>query len=206
MNKKLQVHPLISLNVYSCFLDGVDNEKIAHQILTSSKPVDEDLSLSEKHKFTHTYYEDVLPPVTPEIKILESQITKSVSQLFSRDYAITELWSIILEPNQSVTAHSHKNNLHIDPNEYFSFCYYPSAPKGSCGLTFYAGWCNTMDTTLTVPAETGKLLVFNSYILHFTQRQNKGLRVNVSGNLAPVQPASTSNADWSPYNARNNGQ
>jgi len=193
--------PLIHLNAYATTLEGVDNATIAEQILTGSTPVDPDHTKWHSHDRVHSYYEDTLPPRTPEIADLETRIVDTIQQIRGGTaYEITELWSIITGDRESIAAHNHRLNTHIDPLEYFAFAYYPQAPTGSADLVFHVGYCHAVEQAVSVPVETGKLIIFNAFVLHFTEKQfADGIRVNLSGNLAPVSPNIEPSVDWSPY-------
>jgi len=192
--------PLIDLRAYRKVLTGVDNAAIAEQILTEGRPVDPNDTAWRDSGGAHTYYEDVLPPRTPEIDTLERAIESAVTDMFDRAYRITELWSIQTRPEQSIVAHNHRLNTHVNPLEYYSFAYYPLAPEGSADLTFHVGYCHTIEACISVPVEPGALIVFNSFVWHFTERQTSTEdRLNVSGNLAPIDPDQSPNANWAPY-------
>jgi len=193
--------PLIALDAYVTTLDDVDNATITKQILTDGVPVDPGNQAWNDAGRIHTYYEDTLPPRTPEIADLESQIVQVMSEIRGgTDYVITELWSIITEPGSSIVAHNHRMNTHLDPLEYFAFAYYPCAPEGSAELTFHVGYCHTVEQAISIPVATGKLIIFPAFVLHFTDKQiPDGFRVNLSGNLAPVIPNTRPSNDWSPY-------
>ena len=192
--------PLIDLRAYRTILTDVDNQTIADQILADGKPVDPDDTAWQASGGTHTYYEDVLPPRTPEIAALEAAITDAATEMLHKPYRITELWSILTRPDQSIVAHNHRLNSHLHPLEFYSFAYYPLAPEGSADLTFHVGYCHTIETCISVPVEPGALIVFNSFVWHFTERQTSSQdRLNVSGNLAPVHPDQSLTANWEPY-------
>lgn len=199
-NKYLTL-PIVDLDAYSVNLNegyGVKNDVIVSQILEYESPVDPDASMLDAH--SHTYYEDWRLPGTDEINHLRDTIVNVMSEIAGRPYIITDSWSIILEPGQSIAAHSHYVHGAIDPNEYFAFAYYPFAPEGSVPLQILGTHSNVISRTISAPVSTGTLLIFNSYLLHWTNRQIvDSIRVNVSGNLAPVDPTTVSNGDWSKY-------
>jgi len=193
--------PIVSLNGYVADLSsgyGIKNDVIVSQIIDYDQVVDPTGKMSLENN--HTYYEDNLLPDTEEIEHLKSVIVEIMSDITGRDYLITESWSIILESGQSISAHSHNVHAAVDLNEYFAFAYYPFAPAGSCSLQFLSTHSNTISTTVSAGIKTGTLLIFNSYLLHWTNRQMGGSdRVSVSGNLAPVSPTTVPMDDWSKY-------
>lgn len=195
--------PLIELHAYTRILTDIDNEKLTQQILNDATPVDPNLDLHYNQNPHHTYYEDVLLPATPELAQLEEAIKHTIYNITGKPYNITELWSITTEPGQSIVAHNHKLNTHLHPQEYYSFAYYPYAPEGSADLQFQINYCNTIEQYVNITAETGKLVIFNAYLTHLTQRQHSNAkRVNISGNLAPQHPNTEPTNDWTPYHAK----
>lgn len=113
---------------------------------------------------------------------------------------ITEIWSLTLNKGESVSAHSHRSNTHMDPSEYYSIAYYPSAPVDCSKLIFDVSWCNTIENLVHITPQTGMLVLFNSYIKHFTDRHPLDIsRVVVSANLCPEEPNKTPVPDWSAY-------
>jgi hypothetical protein len=193
--------PIVSLDAYAVDLNegyGVKNDVIVSQILEYGALVDPEAAMLHDH--SHTYYEDWRLPDTDEVNHLKATVTDVMSEIAGRPYTITESWSIVLEPGQSVAAHSHYVHGAINPNEYFAFAYYPFAPEGSVPLQILGTHSNVISSTISAPVSTGTLLIFNSYLLHWTNRQIvDSIRVNVSGNLAPVNPTTVSNDDWSKY-------
>jgi hypothetical protein len=113
---------------------------------------------------------------------------------------LESIWSLILKNGESVSVHSHKSNTHMYPNDYFSIAYYVKTPPGSAKLFFEAPYCNTIENLISVEPKNGTLLIFNSFIKHFTERHlvNED-RVVVSANFIPKQPNLKPIPDWSAY-------
>jgi hypothetical protein len=190
--------PLIAINVMKTRLDDVDNAKLIDEIKNSRGDIDKNY-LEDKH---HTYYEDKRYPFgMPESEKLISKLVSSVSSVLGREMELSEIWTLTLDEGQSVAAHSHKSNTYVHQEEYFSIAYYPNAPENSADLIFLATACNTLETSITIPPKTGDLVIFNSYLMHMTNRhRNKNeQRIVISANFAPKKPNIQPSQDWSAY-------
>ena len=198
MSLTFNAFPIVELSAYSLNFNDIPNDVICAQIIEHDDYVDPNMDMLLDNN--HTYYEDMRLPNTKEISSLKLKIAEAMSEIAGREYVVTEAWSIILEPGQSISAHSHCVHGAIDPNDYFAFAYYPFAPPGSSDLQFLSTHSNVISTTVSAPVSTGTLLIFNSYLIHWTHRQHgNSIRVNVSGNLAPVTPNTRPADDWSKY-------
>lgn len=196
-------YPIVSLDAFVTKFHDVQNGIIAAQIISHDDRIDPKAEMLDA--YSHTYYEDFRLPDTDEIKDLKKRIVETVEDITGKPYRMTESWSIILEPGQSISFHNHHVGQVAEPNEYFAFAYYPFAPEGSCDLQFLATHSNVVTSTVTVPVSTGTLIIFNSYLYHWTHGQGgASARVNVSGNLVPANPTVTSHDDWSHYEEANN--
>jgi len=190
--------PLIAINVIKTRLDDVDNAKLIDEIKNSNGCIDVDY-LEDKH---HTYYEDSRYPFDmPESEKLILKLESVVSSVLGKEMELSEIWTLTLDEGQSVAAHSHKSNSHVHQEEYFSIAYYPNAPENSADLIFLATACNTLETSVTLPPKTGDLVIFNSYLMHMTNRhRNKNeQRIVVSANFSPKRPNTQQSQDWSAY-------
>jgi hypothetical protein len=189
---------LIQIDVLRTKLSGIDNKKLIEEIVNTRGEIDETY-LEDKH---HTYYEDKRYPFGyVESEKLISKLTESVSTILGRQMILSEIWTLTLEHGQSVAAHSHKSNTNLHPEEYFSIAYYPSAPDGSADLIFLVNAANTIENSIAIKPETGDLIIFNSYLMHMTNRHGnrEEARVVVSANFAPKTPNVKPTQDWSAY-------
>lgn len=192
---------LLSIDVLKTKIHGIDNQRLLQEILKSTTDIDESF-IENKY---HTYYEDKRYPFgSVESEKLINKLTEAVSGVLNKEMVLTSIWTLTLGYGQSVSAHSHKSNTQLRPEEYFSIAYYPSAPKGSADLIFMVNAGNTIEKSVELTPETGDLVIFNSYLMHMTNRHgNKDEpRVVVSANFSPKYPDSTPTQDWSAY-ARN---
>jgi len=186
--------PLIELRAYQTTLTGIDNDVITEQILSAGRPIDP----TRTAVANNPAYEDTEPPDTPEIRHMISEIHDAIDVGYGRLHDLTEFWATILMPGQTTVAHSHRKPEMTNPLDHLAFAYYTHAPEGSVPLTFHVGYCHLIENTIEVPVQTGQLIVFNAFVLHFTDRHLGDFpRVNVSGNLTAVDAADTSVA-WKP--------
>lgn len=198
----LQIVNLFSLNVYTYYLNNIDNNLLLNEIKEYSGSMPD---VKDPYP-AHTFYEDrTFPFNKPECKKLFFEIQNAVSSVLHREMKIDSIWTLSLEKGQSVTAHTHKVNTHLYPEEYFSVSYYINAPENSADLIFTTSHCNAIETSTAITPKTGMLIIFNSFINHMTNRHyNEEPRVVVSANLSPVNPNLSENPDWSAYVVPNN--
>ena len=205
MKTQITQIPVISQNIYTSFLTDLNNLQIISDIdnygvgINENSPAD----AGKKNQWVSNgfvQHEDIIVPITPEIRKLEKAILDVLLDITNTEYKIHDMWAVKLEKNQSVIAHSHHSNLHPYPGEYYSVAYYPTAPKGSAELIFFAEWCGVMQQTCAVTPEDSMLIVFNSYMRHMTSRHMiDEPRLVISMNLGPANPNMDPNADWSSY-------
>ena len=199
----IQRIPLVSIDVIKTRLDGIDNKKLIDEILNTRGDIDESY-LENEH---HTYYEDKRYPFgQSESEKLIERLGISVSAILGRKMVLSEIWTLTLEYGQSVAAHSHKSNTYMHQEEYYSIAYYPSAPADSADLIFLATACNTVETSVLIKPQTGDLVIFNSYLMHMTNRHRnmKENRIVISANFVPEVPNATPSQDWSAYSRTQN--
>lgn len=201
MNRIFESKKLINLEVFTTTIESVNNEKILNELSEYGSSVDKKYIDSYLDGNNHTYYEDMkFPKSEPECLRLHNEIESTVSGFLNKKMKITEIWSLTLNKGESVSAHSHRSNTHMDPSEYYSIAYYPSAPVDCSKLIFDVSWCNTIENLVHITPQTGMLVLFNSYIKHFTDRHPLDIsRVVVSANLCPEEPNKTPVPDWSAY-------
>lgn len=189
---------LISIDVLKTQILDIDNTKLLEEIADARGEIDAEF-IDNKH---HTYYEDRRYPFGMiESEKLIHKLTEHVSSALGRDMVLNDIWTLTLEYGQSVSAHSHKSNMHFRPEEYYSIAYYPSAPDGSADLVFLVNAGNTIEKSIEIKPETGDLIIFNSYLMHMTNRhKNKEEpRIVISANFSPKDPDTTPTQDWSAY-------
>lgn len=189
---------LVLIDVLKTKIVGIDNQKLINEILSTHGDIDENY-LKDKH---HTYYEDKRYPFGQvESEKLIDNLTQVVSIALNKEMVLDEIWTLTLEHGQSVAAHSHKSNSHMKPEEYFSIAYYPSAPENSADLIFLITAGNTIENSIVIKPKTGDLVIFNSYLMHMTNRhRNKEHnRIVISANFSPKYPDVSPRQDWGAY-------
>jgi hypothetical protein len=188
---------LVSLDVFVDILDEIDNKKLMYEIVNFSTPIEEKFTEDKNH----SYYEDMRYSFDQEeSEKLILTLTDKVSEILGKPMLLEAIWSLSLSEGQSVSMHSHKSNLHMHHEEYYSIAYYVSAPEGSASLCFNVTACNTIETSAQVDPEEGMLVIFNSFIPHMTNRHNsKTPRIVISANFIPKYPDTSTFQDWSAY-------
>lgn len=188
---------LVSLDVFVDDIEEINNDKLAYEIKNFSSPLKEDY-FSDKN---HSYYEDMKYPFEQEeSEKLIKLLNKKVNQIIGKPMKMEAIWSLTLDKGQSVGMHSHKSNLHMNPEEYYSIAYYVSASKGSANLSFLVTMCNTIERLIEIEPEPGMLVVFNSFIPHMTNRHSsENPRIVISANFIPENPDTSTFQDWSAY-------
>lgn len=191
---------LISIDVFKTTIIGIDNIKLLEEIAGTHGEI---VAAFPDDKY-HTYYEDRKYPFGMiESEKLINKLTEQVSIVLGREMVMTDIWTLSLEFGQSVSAHTHKSNTRyqLHPEDYYSVTYYPSAPDGSADLIFLINAGNTIENSVEIKPETSSFIIFNSYIMHMTNRhRNKEeARVVVSANFAPKSQNEKPTQDWTVY-------
>ncbi len=188
---------LYTLDVFTTIIDGINVDLIAKEI----KDFSGDIPHVKDYTPAHSFYEDrTYPFEKPECAKLIGKIESAVSEIVHKEMEIDSVWTLTLEKYQAVSAHSHKVNNHIYPEEYYSISYYINAPVNSAELIFITNHCSILEKTSSIKPETGMLIVFNSFLTHMTNRHyNDEPRIVISANLSPKNPNLTINPDWSAY-------
>jgi len=183
-------HELIRQSVFESFIDNIDNEVLIQELQNFYF---RNIGSSEKiYGF---------PDAGEQTHKLRLEIDARVMAISQKQMFCRGCWMMAMNKQSSpVPQHSHKTNKQLDPTEYYSFAYYPRAEDGATPLNFVANYCNTMTSRISIPAETGKLLVFNAYVEHYTDvNRSDSDRVCISGNYWPAQPNTELRSDWGTY-------
>jgi len=186
---------LLSVDVYTTILDFKGGD-VHHEVFADGRPVPGEYS--EEHK-THTYYEDLVLKDTPLMQEVRAAIEEKTSQILSQEYKVSAMWGLVLQKGESVEPHSHKSNSHLNPHEYFSIAYYPTATFSDAQLVFGVPYANSQETVTRIQPTAGMLVIFPSYLTHWTTRQMSNTRVVLSANVEPVEPQASTDQDWSAY-------
>lgn len=193
---------LLSISVISTDLSeyGINNNLLIEEISNFDGTIN--VNNNYDHHNSYSIQEDRLfPHGKPECDKFVSSLTQKVNNELNTEMVMSEIWTITLEYGQSVAAHSHKSMEHANPLDYYSIVYFPSAPEHSANLTFIVSACNTIEKNVTITPTGGTLLIFNSYIMHMTNRHlNKQQnRISISANFHPKTKSLITTQDWSIY-------
>lgn len=189
---------LLNIGIYKKKINYIDNCKLYEEIKNFSEKVDDSFIKNKNH----SYFEDQRYPFGKiESEKLITALTNEVTNALGKEMLLNDIWTLTLKYGQSVGYHSHKSNSHLFPGEYYSIAYYANAPEGSADIQFNITLCNTIENLVSVPAEEGLLIIFNSFIPHLTTRHNNVSenRVVVSANFSPKYPTTIQTQDWSAY-------
>jgi hypothetical protein len=194
-------HDILRVQVYTAVLDSIDNKKLIKEIEETSNSIPAEFIDSFGADTNHTYFEDsTFPWSKPESSKLLVEIENSVSAICCSEMNISEAWTLSLDFGQSVMAHSHRMNNHMNPSEFYSVAYYANAPENSAKLIFEIGHSNISESIYIIEPESSMLVIFNSYMKHMTTRHlSEEKRIVVSANLTPRNPSTVIVPDLSGY-------
>lgn len=185
--------PLIHQSVFESFIPSVNNEALIAELQTFYANI--------TSKLNDIYDWDMsFPSAGPESEKLKAEISKRVDAVAGKPMVCREIWMYTMSKFMTMPQHNHKTNYQLHPEEYYSIAYYAHAPEGGANLHFVANYANTMESRIMVKAETGKLIIFNSFLDHYTDRHlSDEQRMCISGNYKPETPDKTMVPDWSTY-------
>jgi hypothetical protein len=149
--------PLITQNIYESFIPDIDNVALVAELNTYYTNV--------TSKLKDIYDWDMsFPAAGPESEKLKDEISKRVNAVAGRSMVCREIWMYTMSKLMTMPQHNHKTNYQLHPEEYYSIAYYAHAPEDGANLHFVAQYCNGMENRIVVPAVTGKLIIFNSFL------------------------------------------
>ena len=192
----MQKMPLVNIPYFFGITEDVDNELIAQQIAQYGEPCGDETQPWDD--------QDILLPDSPEINELLTRLTRLV-QYAAEDQTLVlkSQWALNLQEGKSVGPHSHHANFHIYPEDYWSAVYYPIADENSAKLILSATWCNTVHKNTHIQPQSGMYVIFPSYVLHWTERQQSSeTRLVIGANFDPAEPNMAPNVDFSIYDRR----
>jgi len=194
---------LVPIRAHESFIKGIDYSVIASQILESR--IHPDFPDAKEFVDVQSGVDYVLPN-TKECRGLRDMIEHRANEVLG-DVVLADIWCGILEKGQSTPYHRHSSNAHLFPSEYWSGVIYIDAVGPGCRLCLYGEAMNAYNMVTKIEPETGKIVFFNSFVPHQTERHNEDKpRVCVSFNLHPRIPNTTVYPDMSPWARGRNSQ
>lgn len=170
--RNLKRHSIVDIGYWTCELDNADGEAI-HRLIVDKH---------EKHK-------DFDLPTSNITMDLRQEITSAACALLGRPYYIDAIWGVYTGPGQSVMAHSHWSNTWLNPEEHYSFCYYPLCQEDDADMVIHIMYCNRLEKLESISLRPGLMVIFGAYYQHMTTRQFPDRdRVSIAGNLYPYEP------------------
>jgi hypothetical protein len=184
---------LIRESIYETILNGIDNDALISELENFNLSR---LELDEKENKVYGF-----PASGHQTLLLENSINLLMLGLSGQEMFCREFWMYSMsDTGAAVPRHNHKTNKQLFPEEYFSFAYYPKVSDGCADIYFVGNSCNTIESGIKIKPENSKLLIFHSYIDHYTDRnKSPEKRVCISGNYWPVNPNKTTSSDWSKF-------
>lgn len=188
--KELQI---IRQSVFESFIPSIDNQALIVEL--------QNFYANITSKLKDIYDWDMsFPSAGPESEKLKQAIGERVDAVAGKPMVCREIWMYTMSKFMTMPQHNHKTNYQLHPEEYYSIAYYAYAPPDGANLHFVANYANTMESRIMVKAETGKLIIFNSFLDHYTDRHlSDEQRMCISGNYKPETPDKTMVPDWSTY-------
>ena len=184
---------IIRQSVFESFIPSIDNQALIAEL--------QNFYANITSKLKDIYDWDMsFPSAGPESEKLKEEIAKRVDAVAGKPMVCREIWMYTMSKFMTMPQHNHKTNYQLHPEEYYSIAYYAYAPTDGANLHFVANYANTMESRIMVKAETGKLIIFNSFLDHYTDRHlSDEQRMCISGNYKPETPDKTMVPDWSTY-------
>lgn len=179
----------IQQSIFESFIDSIDNSKLIKELNNFY------LNVS-----TGIVDMDGFPNAGPESEKLKNEINSRVDIIAGKQMKCREFWMFTMKNGGSVPRHNHKTNYQLHPEEYYSIAYYPLSPDGGANLNFIGNFCNTIEKVISVKSEQGKLVIFNSFIDHYTDKHSVDIeRICISANYKPVDPDKSLVSDWTRF-------
>lgn len=181
---------LVKQSVFESSIHNIDNEALIREL--------QDFYLRNIGSSEKIYG---FPDAGEQTHKLRLEIDARVIAIAQKQMFCRGCWMMAMNKQSTpIPQHSHKTNKQLNPAEYYSFAYYARAEHGAAPLNFVANYCNGMTNRISIPAETGKLLIFNSYLEHYTDlNHSERDRVCISGNYWPAKPDENLRSDWNQF-------
>lgn len=185
--------PLIRQSIFESLITNVDNDALVKElrIYYLNKSSGDGKKDSQNMKF---------PIAGPESEKLQDEILKRVEIVSGKKMKCKEFWMFSMNNGGSVPRHNHKTNYQLHPEEYYSVSYYPLCEEDGADIFFIANYCNTLENLISIKTQTGKLIIFNSFIDHYTSKHmSNSERICISANYKPEMPDESVVSDWTRF-------
>lgn len=180
----------IKQSIFESFIPSIDNEKLLKELN------DFYLGIMASGESADMRF----PDAGEESSKLKDEIGKRVDAIAGKQMKCREFWMFTMRNNGSVPRHNHKTNYQLHPEEYYSVTYYPLVPDDGANLNFIGNFCNTMESLISVKPQIGKLVIFNSFIDHYTDKNmSDSERVCISANYKPLEADKSLVSDWTKF-------
>jgi len=169
------IESLFTVNAGIIDVPGIDNEKLADEILLNPKRKTDDV--------TSTQFEDTILNVrrgSESQKLIEYIINYGKDH----DLSLHSYWSQIHHYLESTDLHQHG---HVD----FSWVYYVKVPENSGKLVLYFNENDERAPKYIMEPKESRLIIFPSYIKHkVTKHMNQDVRISISGDYLLINKQS----------------
>ncbi len=141
-------------------------------------------------------------------KILTKYFQKFADSFYNRriEFKITTSWCVKLTPGEVVHHHNHRNC------QWSAVFYYGEYTDNSCALSFQnpirdhnpflidaaPNMHNPMTTDISIKPETNKLIIFPSWILHYSSPNRESTRYSLAFNVMPTGLVGMGDSTYSP--------
>lgn len=147
------------------YVDDIDNNKLAEEILTSDKK-------RKSYDPSHTFFEDFHFQDGFESNKLK-KIVEDLAEI--KGLSLSEMWFHVHLPNESCMPHNHSKSNEI------SFVYYAKIPK-NCGDLYFKNYL--FDSPIKQESFESLLILFPSHVEHYvTKNLSTEIRISVAGNF-----------------------
>lgn len=182
--------PVIRQSVFSLQLENIDNIALIKELESYYSNISASNASSDMR----------FPQAGEQSSKLQTAINSGVNLVAGKEMECREFWMFSLTDGGAVPLHNHWTNYQMHPEEYYSVAYYPAIPYGAAKIHFVATYCRMMKHVLTVEPSAGMLLIFNSYLDHYTDRNSTTeKRTCISANYRPVSPDKSLVSDWTSF-------
>ena len=141
-------------------------------------------------------------------KILMKYFQRFADSFYNRrvNFKITTSWAVELREGESVHSHNHRNC------QWSAVFYYGEYTDKSCALSFQnpirelnpllidgdPNMHNPMNTDIAIKPEKNKLIIFPSWIIHYSKPNRESKRYSLAFNVMPTDKIGMGDSTYSP--------